>query len=91
MAEVIWLITVLSPFLLMWWLVSTRRRAQRKAAQAQSADAELPPLSADAYEELEQGADGLKQGRRYDGDGAVLPPDQWDGEGNGIRALQGRK
>lgn len=89
MAELIWLSMLLAPFLLAWWMIHAQRRVRRQAAEELDQTPAARPAEDFAYEEVEQGADGLNYGHRHGGD--VVPPDQWDGEGDGIRALNGRR
>ncbi len=89
MLEILVLLGLASPFLLMVWLTMARRKAQ-EATRDHYVD-EPPAFSEHGFTETTEGEDGLAYGRKYDGDGAVIPPDVSDGESDGIRALQGRR
>ena len=91
MAELIFFFGLFAAMpLLMWWMIRASRRA-RAAAQGREADSRVP-FSRFGFEEESVGPDGLSYGKRYDGDGAILPPDDdpsW--ELPGIKSLQGRR
>ena len=90
MAELIFFFGLFAAMpLLMWWMISASRRARAKAGTKQADDP--VPFSRFAFEEESVGPDGLSYGKRYDGDGALLPPDDPSGELPGIKSLQGRR
>ena len=89
MATLIVILCLVSPFLLMWWMVTLQRRVRAQPRTAEEDESDLPPSP--AYVEEVRGADGLSYGRRSDASDVLLPPRASEGELDGIKALQGRR
>jgi hypothetical protein len=89
MAEFVFVFGLISMPLLMWWMVAASRKA--RARLRERGQDTTPAYSRFAFAEEEAGPDGLSYGRRYDGDGAVIPPGDTSGEVDGIKGLQGRR
>jgi hypothetical protein len=86
MSSIIVLLCLLTPPLLMWWMVKVQRRVRDQMREAPKERA-LPAVT--PFVDAEVGADGLAYGRQVDGDGppAIGPTPEIDG----IRAIEGRR
>ncbi len=88
MAEIVFLLGLVAPFVLMVWLMRTRNRSQAKAADLSAPEIELDRF---ATEQVDGAVDGLVMGRQHYADHEIIPPDHSGGEPAGIRAMQGRR